>query len=88
MIGFKTYVLNSQRAAAYCVCFVLSLFVTYTKSKFINQVSANAKLVVRNVVTLHFLRISISDCFDACSQSTRALVFLLVVIAFYFAVCC
>lgn len=88
MISFKTYVLNSQRAAAYCVCFVLTLFVTYTKSKFIDQVRANTKLVVRNVVTLHFLRVSISDCFDACSQSTRALVFPLVVIAFYLAVCC
>jgi len=46
-------VLNSQRAAAYCIGLIFSFFVTHTKCELVDQVSAHSELVIDYVFRLH-----------------------------------
>ena len=45
-VDLKLYMLNSQRAAADRICFILTFLITHAQGKLINQIGADAKLVI------------------------------------------
>ena len=74
VIALKTNMLATQRAATNSVSFIFSFFVANTKRQLVDQVGADADLVVDSVVRVHLLVVVLTNSLNGILESSGFLV--------------